>query len=76
MAHICEEYPCHSSPNIFFNCNYCYCPLFEIDCKKYGGNPKIKNGKTEIAKNCSKCDLPHTNKFEMILTNLKENHII
>lgn len=61
MANICENYPCHELIN-GFSCKYCYCPLYEMDCKLKGGNPKYV-GREQI-KDCSNCILPHKPNFK------------
>lgn len=49
----CEYFPCHTTANPEdFNCKYCYCPLYLLDC---GGNFKMNN---EV-KDCSDCRIPH-----------------
>ena len=73
--HICENFPCHEIIS-GFSCEYCYCPIYEKDCKAYGGNPKFLNGKTEVIKDCSECILPHKPEFEKILTEIKKDVII
>ena len=66
MAEICEHYPCHKSPCIGFNCDFCYCPLYDDVCESYGGNPLwIKSGFTKI-KDCTECQLPHLPEFKEI----------
>lgn len=49
----CKYFPCHSvkQPENF-NCLFCYCPLYLLDCK---GNYVEVNG----VKNCSNCLIPH-----------------
>ena len=47
----CEFYPCHSIKGDF-NCLFCYCPLYLLDCK---GKFKMIGS----TKDCSNCDLPH-----------------
>ena len=52
----CEYYPCHEVQGDFFNCLFCYCPLYSLgeDC---GGNYKWSE---KGVKNCSNCNIPHT----------------
>ena len=54
----CEYYPCHKGlEDKQFNCMFCYCPLYRVDCP---GNPNYivgQNG-TKI-KDCSSCVFPH-----------------
>lgn len=54
----CEYFPCHGEDKNpeFFNCLFCYCPLYMLgeDC---GGNFRfMENG----VKDCSACMLPHS----------------
>ena len=52
----CEYFPCHECGDDFFNCLFCYCPLYAMgdDC---GGNfVYTKDG----IKDCSGCLLPHS----------------
>ena len=66
MANVCEYYPCHDNPCKGFNCEFCYCPLYEDVCEKFGGNPNwIFTGRTKI-KDCTECMLPHTTEFKEI----------
>ena len=49
----CEYYPCHFAGQ---NCLFCYCPLFNHDCRgQYDKMLFMKRG----IKDCSKCSLPH-----------------
>jgi len=51
----CNFYPCHKNiKNI--NCLFCYCPLYNINCRKYGGNPIYI---LRTTKDCSQCIFPH-----------------
>lgn len=53
----CEYFPCHKLPeNGFFNCLFCYCPLYALG-DKCGGNFKFIAGGV---KDCSACGLPHS----------------
>ena len=73
MAHICDHFPCHDNLENEFNCEYCYCPLYNYDCLKYGGQPTFLNEKTETIKDCSKCLVPHGSDFQIILHNIKND---
>lgn len=61
----CEYYPCHKSERI--NCLFCFCPLYKKD--DCGGNyQKLPNG----VKDCSNCNLPHSEKgYDFIIDKLK-----
>ena len=49
----CEYYPCHFAGQ---NCLFCFCPLYNHDCKGHFDKGRFsKNG----LKDCSKCNLPH-----------------
>lgn len=51
----CEYYPCHQTDEDFFNCLFCFCPLYTLG-ETCGGNfTYSKKG----FKNCSACSLPH-----------------
>lgn len=53
----CEFYPCHTiAEGEFFNCLFCYCPLYALK-ENCGGNfTYTENG----IKDCSNCKLPHS----------------
>jgi len=57
----CKYYPCHKTTNEFFNCMFCYCPLYLLeDC---GGNYVDYKG----IKDCSNCLIPHSkNGYEYV----------
>jgi Zn-finger protein len=63
MANCCEYYPCHENPCINFNCEFCYCPLYHMDCKPMGGSPKRVENVREYVKDCSDCMFPHQSNF-------------
>ena len=74
----CEYFPCHKLPeNGFFNCLFCYCPLYALG-DKCGGNFKFIAGGV---KDCSACGLPHseagyayiTRKYPEIMEIAKQN---
>lgn len=52
----CEYFPCHNGiDSEYFNCLFCYCPLYVLG-EKCGGNPVLlENG----IKDCNRCTLPH-----------------
>ncbi|MBQ6059081.1 MAG: cysteine-rich small domain-containing protein [Clostridia bacterium] len=51
----CEYFPCHESEGEYFNCLFCYCPLYALgrDC---GGRYSYT---AQGIKDCSACTLPH-----------------
>lgn len=52
----CEYFPCHRTPETeFFNCLFCYCPLYTLG-DRCGGNFTYE----EDIKDCSNCLIPHT----------------
>lgn len=63
----CEYFPCHKVSGDYFNCMFCYCPLYCFG-EKCGGNFKItKSG----IKDCSECLIPHSQKgYDYILSKL------
>lgn len=52
----CEYYPCHQTENEFFNCLFCYCPLYALG-EGCGGNFTYT---AEGIKDCSHCMIPHS----------------
>lgn len=55
----CEYFPCHKKNNIeYFNCLFCYCPLYSLGDKCGGNFEYLKNG----IKSCINCTLPHSEK--------------
>ncbi|MEG1527877.1 MAG: cysteine-rich small domain-containing protein [Clostridia bacterium] len=64
----CEYFPCHkTSREGEFNCLFCFCPLYRLDC---GGNYTLIDGKI---KDCSACLLPHYN-YDYIIAKLVEEN--
>ena len=65
----CEYFPCHKTSGDYFNCMFCYCPLYALG-EKCGGNFNYtENG----IKNCSNCLIPHSeNGYRYILSKLGE----
>ena len=53
----CPYYPCHEKASgEFFNCLFCYCPLYARG-DQCGGNYRYTE---EGVKDCSACLLPHS----------------
>ena len=52
----CQFFPCHQKEGEFFNCLFCYCPLYALG-SACGGNFKYIEGDI---KDCSDCLLPHS----------------
>ena len=65
----CEYFPCHKVNSDYFNCLFCFCPLYFLD--KCGGNyVYTKNG----IKDCSNCTIPHSEKgYEYVINKIFEN---
>lgn len=65
----CEFFPCHSGTEDFFNCLFCYCPLYHLG-KHCGGRYTIlENG----IKSCEHCTLPHRpGGYEWVLKQLQK----
>jgi Zn-finger protein len=54
----CEFFPCHKNINKnTFNCLFCFCPLYNIDCKSL--NVKFIQKGDRMIKDCSDCTNPH-----------------
>ncbi|MFC4805579.1 cysteine-rich small domain-containing protein [Filifactor villosus] len=55
----CEYFPCHGDKDReveYFNCLFCYCPLYMLGSECGGNVHYMENG----IKDCSKCMLPHS----------------
>lgn len=63
----CEYFPCHNFSSDYFNCIFCYCPLYALG-DKCGGNFKYTDNNI---KDCSSCLIPHTeNGYKYIMSKL------
>jgi len=51
----CEYFPCHKVKGDYFNCMFCYCPLYALGDKCGGNFVYLEYG----IKDCSNCMLPH-----------------
>ena len=63
----CEYFPCHKNSGKYFNCLFCYCPLYALgeDC---GGNFSYTSAGI---KDCSNCSIPHSpNGYDYISSKL------
>ena len=49
----CEYYPCHFAGQ---NCLFCYCPLYNHDCRGHYNKDMLQR---KGIKDCSNCSLPH-----------------
>ena len=52
----CEYFPCHKVEGDFFNCLFCYCPLYALG-ERCGGNYTYT---PQGIKDCSNCKIPHS----------------
>ncbi|MBR3737467.1 MAG: cysteine-rich small domain-containing protein [Eubacterium sp.] len=52
----CEYFPCHKIEGDYFNCLFCFCPLYTLG-DKCGGNFTYNE---KGIKDCSACTLPHS----------------
>ena len=53
----CEYFPCHKGADPdFFNCLFCYCPLYALGDKCGGNFRYMESG----IKDCSNCLVPHS----------------
>jgi len=67
----CEFYPCHKGLKEI-NCMFCFCPLYHLECKQYGGNPTYLQGDEKLIKDCSSCVMPHKpENYKMLIELLK-----
>lgn len=65
----CAFFPCHEKEGEFFNCLFCYCPLYALG-DKCGGNFKYIEGGI---KDCSDCLVPHSeNGYAYIISKYPE----
>ncbi|MBR5767039.1 MAG: metal-binding protein [Lachnospiraceae bacterium] len=51
----CKYYPCHKCDEDI-NCLFCYCPLYNMDCK---GSYTMTEKDGRQIKNCKDCTFPH-----------------
>ena len=52
----CEYFPCHKTDDReYFNCLFCYCPLYALGDRCGGDFEYLKNG----VKSCMNCSKPH-----------------
>lgn len=52
----CEYFPCHQKEGEFFNCLFCYCPLYALGERCGGHFTYTPQG----VKDCSHCLIPHS----------------
>lgn len=66
----CEYFPCHKVNGDFFNCIFCFCPLYSMN-ERCGGNFKYTDSNI---KDCSDCTLVHSRYgYEYVIKKLSEN---
>ena len=51
----CIYFPCHEKEGEFFNCKFCYCPLYALGDQCGGAFTYTEQG----IKDCSNCLKPH-----------------
>ena len=51
----CEYFPCHTLSGDYFNCLFCYCPLYALGDQCGGNFEYLPSG----VKSCLKCCIPH-----------------
>ena len=62
----CPYFPCHAKANReFFNCLFCYCPLYALGDKCGGNFVYTENG----VKDCTNCLVPHSKGGYMYIMN-------
>jgi len=65
----CEYYPCHKTSGDYFNCMFCFCPLYSMG-KDCGGSFTYTDSGI---KDCSRCTLVHSKGgYEHVLSKLKK----
>ena len=65
----CAFFPCHKKEDDFFNCLFCYCPLYALG-ENCGGNFKYSEGNI---KDCSNCLIPHSEEgYQYILSKFSQ----
>ncbi len=65
----CEYYPCHKKSGEYFNCMFCFCPLYSMG-EKCGGNFTYTD---DGIKDCSMCTLVHSKGgYEHVMNTLKK----
>ena len=66
----CEYFPCHKvEDDEYFNCLFCYCPLYTLG-DKCGGNFTYNE---KGIKDCANCTLPHSKKgYDYIIKKFPE----
>lgn len=65
----CEYYPCHKEDDGYFNCLFCFCPLYTLG-DKCGGNPCYT---PSGVKDCSCCTKVHRKEgYDFVIKKLSE----
>jgi Zn-finger protein len=52
----CEHFPCHDLDARQFNCLFCFCPMYHMECLSEPGHLETQGVRI---KDCSRCDYPH-----------------
>ncbi|NOX20418.1 MAG: metal-binding protein [Nitrospirae bacterium] len=53
----CQYFPCHKTDSPEFNCLFCYCPMYYLECLGSPSFINLPDGRR--VKDCSGCDFPH-----------------
>ncbi|RMG06097.1 MAG: metal-binding protein [Nitrospirae bacterium] len=65
----CRYFPCHQGDIEDFNCLFCFCPMYHIECLGEPGYIEIKG---KLVKDCSRCLYPHRpENYETIIEYLR-----
>lgn len=66
----CEYFPCHEGIlEDDFNCLFCFCPLYYLECE---GNYRVI--KRKKIKDCSACSIPHNRyNYNYIIFKIKKD---
>ncbi|RMG70446.1 MAG: metal-binding protein [Nitrospirae bacterium] len=66
LNYACEYFPCHQTDAEDFNCLFCYCPMYYLECLGTPHYITLPTGR--VIKDCSGCIFPHRpENYETIL---------
>ena len=69
----CVYFPCHNTDGEFFNCLFCYCPLYCLGDGCGGNYTYINDGEGGFIKDCSNCMVPHSeNGYSYVISKYPE----
>ena len=64
-----EYFPCHKLGGDYFNCRFCYCPLYALGDQCGGNFEYLPNG----VKSCMNCGIPHSEKgYDYVMSKIGE----